>query len=91
MSFQDGTMVYHGAGIAELSSHTISISQRVDQAGQEAINLVAGSPEYFQGPNGAEAYREVMHLIGQAIAECHQVLHTMSHTDTMNGANFRSV
>lgn len=98
----DGTMIYHPAGMADLSATIISASQQLDQIAQEAHHLLAGSQQFFQGPSGATAYQQVQDLINQGIAEGKMVLNNhggvvqdvsqnMSNTDTINGNNFMSV
>jgi hypothetical protein len=52
MTFGDGTMIYHPAGIVDLSSTIISVSQQLDQIAEEAHHLLAGSQDFFQGPLG---------------------------------------
>jgi len=97
----DGTMIYHQAGMADLSTTIISVSQQLDQIAEEAHNLLAGSQHFFQGPSGATAYHQVQDLINQGIQEGKQVLNNhgavvqdvsqnMANTDTINGNNFMS-
>jgi uncharacterized protein YukE len=102
MTFGDGTMIYHPAGIVDLSSTIISVSQQLDQIAEEAHHLLAGSQDFFQGPQGATQYAQAQHLINQGIAEGKSVLYNqggvveevgqnMSNTDTAVGNGFMSV
>lgn len=102
MTFGDGTMIYHPAGIVDLSSTIISVSQQLDQIAEEAHHLLAGSQDFFQGPQGATQYAQAQHLINQGIQEGKSVLYNqggvveevgqnMSNTDTAVGNGFMSV
>ena len=102
MTFGDGTMIYNPAGMADLSSTIVSVSQQLDQIAEEAHSLLAGSQDFFQGPNGATQYAQVQHLVNQGIQEGKSVLYNhggvvdevgqnMSNTDTAVGNGFQSV
>jgi hypothetical protein len=102
MTFGDGTMIYHPAGIVDMSATILSVSQQLDQIGEEALHLLAGSQNFFTGPHGATQYAQAQDLINQGIAEGKNVLfnqsgvvqdvgHNMSGTDTMVGNGFMSV
>ena len=73
----DGTMIYNPMGLADLTQQMTAFSQELDQIGQEAHNLLAGSQEFFQGPSGATNYHQAQQLInegiadGQAVIACH--------------------
>ena len=47
------TIIANLAGMADLASGHMSFSQELESLGQEAINAVNASPEYFTGPQGA--------------------------------------
>ncbi|MDQ2636954.1 WXG100 family type VII secretion target [[Mycobacterium] nativiensis] len=81
----DGTMIYNPMGLADLSSSMISFSQELDQIGQEAHNLLAGSQEFFQGPNGAVQYAQAQQLINEGIQDGKDVI--MRHGSTVDTAS----
>jgi uncharacterized protein YukE len=70
----DGTMMYHPAGLADLTSSMITFSGELDQIAQEAHNLLAGSQEFFQGPSGATAYQQAQNLITEGIQDGKDVI-----------------
>ena len=53
----DGTMIYNPAGLADLSSGMLTFAQELDQIGQEAHSLLAGSQEFFLGPTARRSTR----------------------------------
>ncbi|MBE1551791.1 uncharacterized protein YukE [Mycobacterium sp. OAS707] len=68
------TIIANLAGMADLASGHMSFSQELESLGQEAINAVNASPEYFTGPQGAPAYQQVMSLIHQAVQDGQEVI-----------------
>jgi uncharacterized protein YukE len=70
----DETMVYNPAGLADLTSQMVTFSQELDQVGQEAHNLLAGSREFFQGPHGAEQYAQAQQMINDGIQDGKEVI-----------------
>lgn len=96
------TIIMNPAGMADLAAGHISFSQELDSLGQEAINAVNASPEYFRGPQGAEAYQQVMNLIHQAVQDGKDVIarhgnaidtsmHNGVSTDAQVGQAFYSI
>ncbi len=65
----DGTMIYNPMGLADLTSSMVQFSQELDQIGQEAHTLLAGSQEFFQGPSGAVNYQQAQQLINEGIQD----------------------
>lgn len=86
----DGTMIYNPMGLADLTSGILSFSQELDQIGQEAQNLLAGSQEFFQGPNGALNYQQAQNLIIEGIQDGKDVLHRHGGTVDNSSMNFCS-
>lgn len=81
----DGTMIYNPMGLADLTSSMHSFSQELDQIGQEAHTLLAGSQEFFQGPSGATNYAQAQQLINEGIQDGKDVI--MRHGDTIDTAS----
>ena len=95
----DGTMIYNPMGLADLQSSMVQFSQELDQIGQEAHTLLAGSQEFFQGPHGATNYQQAQHLINEGIQDGKEVIarhastvetvsSTFSGTDAGVGSSF---
>jgi uncharacterized protein YukE len=81
----DGTMIYNPMGLADLSSGMLSFSQELDQIGQEAHQLLAGSQEFFKGEQGAANYAQAQTLINEGIQDGKDVI--MRHGDTIDNAS----
>jgi uncharacterized protein YukE len=81
----DGTMIYNPMGMADMTSTVLSLSQELDQIGQEAHQLLAGSQEFFQGPSGATNYAQAQNMINEGIQDGKQVMHT--HSNTIDNAS----
>ena len=82
MSGGDGTMIYNKAGLADLTHGLMSFSQELDQIGQEAHQLLAGSQEFFKGDHGAANYAQAQQLINEGIADGKEVI--MRHGDALD-------
>lgn len=68
------TIIANLPAMADLAQGHMSFSQELNSLGQEAINAVNASPEYFNGPNGGPAYQQVMALIHQAVQDGQEVI-----------------
>jgi uncharacterized protein YukE len=68
------TIIVDAARMADLASGHVSFSQELESLGQEAVQAVNASPEYFRGPQGAPAYQQVMSLIHAAVEDGQQVI-----------------
>ncbi|SBS76603.1 conserved hypothetical protein [uncultured Mycobacterium sp.] len=80
-----GPITYNPMGLSDLSSGMMSFSQELDQIGTEAHNLLAGSQEFFKGPQGATNYAQAQQLINQGIQDGKDVI--MRHGDTIDNAS----
>src|SRR5882757_219661 len=78
-------MIYSPMGMADLSSGMLSFSGELDQIGQEAHNLLAGSQNFFQGPSGATNYAQAQQLINDGIQDGKDVI--MRHGNTVDTAS----
>jgi len=67
-------MIYNKAMLADHSAALLSFSQELDHIAQEAHNLLAGSQEFFQSPQGAAAYAEAQQAITDGINEGREVI-----------------
>ena len=86
----DETIIVNPAGLADLASGHRSFAQELDSLGQEAMQAVQGSHDYFQGPQGAAAYNQVMNLIHQAVNDRQQVINAHGNaidTSAENGVS----
>lgn len=92
---------YQPAGMSDFSDTAMTLSQQLDQIIQEAQHLLAGSPDYFDTPEGSQQYIQIMGLIKQGIHEGQQALHSqsgiiqdignnMSNTDSHVGSRIAS-
>jgi uncharacterized protein YukE len=86
----DGTMIYNPMGLADLTSSMMSFSQELDQVGQEAHTLLAGSQEFFQGPGGAVNYQQAQQLINEGIADGMDVIARHGNTVDTAATNFHA-
>ena len=86
----DGTMIYNPMGLADLTSSMVQFSQELDQIGQEAHTLLAGSQEFFQGPSGAVNYQQAQQLINEGIQDGKDVIARHGSTVDTASANFSS-
>lgn len=85
MSGFDGTMIYNPAGLLDMSTGMMNFSQELDQIGAEAHAMLAGSPEFFDSPNGAAQYQQCQQLINQGIADGKAVI--ARHGDVIDNAS----
>ncbi|GAB4994116.1 hypothetical protein MAHJHV58_40250 [Mycobacterium avium subsp. hominissuis] len=84
----DGTMIYNPMGLADLTSSMVQFSQELDQIGQEAHTLLAGSQEFFQGPSGAVNYQQAQQLINEGIQDGKDVIARHGSTVDTASSNF---
>jgi len=84
----DGTMIYNPMGLADLTSSMVQFSQELDQIGQEAHTLLAGSQEFFQGPHGAVNYQQAQQLINEGIQDGKDVIARHGNVVDTASANF---
>jgi uncharacterized protein YukE len=84
----DGTMIYSPMGLADLTSAMTQYSQELDQIGQEAHTLLAGSQEFFQGPSGAVNYQQAQQLINEGIQDGKEVIARHGSTVDTASSNF---
>jgi uncharacterized protein YukE len=78
----DGTMIYNKMGLGDMSTGMLSFSQELDQIAQEAQNLLAASPEFFQSEPGAAQYQQCQNLINEGIQDGKDVI--MRHGDVID-------
>lgn len=81
----EGPMIYHPAGLADMTAGMHSFAQELDSIGQEAHNLLAASRDFFSGPHGAQSYAQAQQLINEGIADGKDVI--FRHGDTIDGAS----
>jgi uncharacterized protein YukE len=84
----DGTMRYNPMGLADLTQSMIQFSSELDQIGQEAHTLLAGSQEFFQGPSGATNYHQAQQLINEGIQDGKDVIARHGNAVDIAASNF---
>jgi uncharacterized protein YukE len=73
-----GEIFYHKAGMSDFSGTTMALSQQLEQIIHEAEQLLAGSQDFFDTPEGSQQYIQIMALIKQGIHEGQQALNSQS-------------
>lgn len=87
----DPMMKYGSGAILDAVHSTAQFSTQLDQIAHEALNLLAGSQEFFDTQQGSGAYQHAQQLIIQAIDHGKDVINNHGTTAEAALSNFTSM